>query len=465
MTSELSYRSTTQHIVWPAIPSRQGGALAAILMQLEQSQWWPPARLQAMQYQQLTQLCSHAAQQVPFYRQRFATLDWKPGQAMTPEIWARLPLLTRDDIQGEGSNLEADVLPKSHGGTGRSTTSGSTAKPIAFVSSGLSRMYWEALTLRDHFWQQRDLSAKLAAIRSGETGYAPYPKGVRGRSWGGASRRLFNTGIGVSLNVHCTAEQQLDWLRREKPGYLITFPSVAGDLAKLSLASGRGIPGLKAVQTISEVLHPATRKLCEDAWGVPVTDIYSAREAGYLALQCPEGPHYHIQSETVLVELLLPDGAPCKAGETGRVVVTPLHNFAMPLIRYDIGDDAELGAPCPCGRGLPVITRIAGRKRDRVFLPDGRVLWASLTQGHATALVAVEPLKQFQLVQTSLQAAEMRIRTTRLLEPTEEERVKFIAQDILDYPMEITITYHDEIPRGPSGKFQFFVQAMENPAQ
>jgi phenylacetate-coenzyme A ligase PaaK-like adenylate-forming protein len=61
------------------------------------------------------------------------------------------------------------------------------------------------------------------------------------------------------------------------------------------------------------------------------------------------------------VEVLDEEGRPCAPGETGRVVATSLNNFAMPLIRYETGDTAEVGAPCPCGRGLPVLTRIMGR--------------------------------------------------------------------------------------------------------
>ena len=99
--------------------------------------------------------------------------------------------------------------------------------------------------------------------------------------------------------------------------------------------------------------------------------MYSAAEAGYLALQCPQQEHYHIQSESALVEVLDEAGNPCRPGETGTMVVTPLHNFAMPLIRYAIGDIAEVGAPCACGRGLPVLARLLGRVRQMLVLPSG----------------------------------------------------------------------------------------------
>ena len=75
------------------------------------------------------------------------------------------------------------------------------------------------------------------------------------------------------------------------------------------------------------------------------------------------------------MEVLDNHGRPCKEGETGRVVLTDLHNFTMPLIRYEIGDYAEVGPPCACGRGLPVLARILGRSRNMLTLPAGDRIW------------------------------------------------------------------------------------------
>jgi phenylacetate-CoA ligase len=98
--------------------------------------------------------------------------------------------------------------------------------------------------------------------------------------------------------------------------------------------------------------------MVEEAWGVPVIFIYSRAEIGVMALQCPQNDHLHVQSENVRLEVLDDDNMPCQPGETGRVVVTPLHNYQTPLVRYEIGDYAEVGEACSCGRGLPVLIRI-----------------------------------------------------------------------------------------------------------
>jgi len=187
-------------------------------------------------------------------------------------------------------------------------------------------------------------------------GMLPYPDGGCSPDWGRSPGGLFRTGPAVGVNILTPIDQQAEWLARQNPDYLQTHPTVAHRLAEHCQANAIRLPKLKQVETISEILRQGTREAVRAAWGVPVVDMYSTREAGYLALQCPDHEHYHVQAESALVEVLNAAGHPCRAGETGRVYVTPLHNFAMPLIRYDIGDFAEVGPPCPCGRGLPVLT-------------------------------------------------------------------------------------------------------------
>jgi phenylacetate-CoA ligase len=176
-------------------------------------------------------------------------------------------------------------------------------------------------------------------------------------------------------------------------------------------------------------------------------------------VQCPEFDHYHIQSESVLLEILDDAGDPVKPGELGRVVVTPLHNFATALLRYEMGDYAEVGEPCPCGRGLPVIKRILGRARDIVVLPSGekRFGWLS-SRGFAK----IAALVQYQVVQTSPKEMEVRLVAHRHLNEEEREIVRATIIQGFGYDFALTFTYHDELPRSASGKF--FVFRSEVPA-
>jgi phenylacetate-CoA ligase len=182
--------------------------------------------------------------------------------------------------------------------------------------------------------------------------------------------------------------------------------------------------------------------------------MYSAEEMGYMALQCPEHEHYHVQSENVLLEVLRDDGAPCGPGETGRVVVTPLHNFAMPLFRYANGDHAEVGPPCPCGRGLPVLSRIMGRSRNMLRLPDGSSHWPSFP---SETWIDIAPIRRLQLVQHGLQAIEARIVAERDLDADEEVRLVAALRGTLGYPFDISVTRVEAIGRSGNYKFEDFI--------
>ncbi len=217
--------------------------------------------------------------------------------------------------------------------------------------------------------------------------------------------------------------------------------------------SGIRFPTLREVQTLSEVLDPALREECRRLWDVEIADRYSTQETGYIALQCPESENYHIQSECALVEILDADGAPCRPGEIGRVVVTPLHNFATPLLRYDIGDYAEVGNPCPCGRGLPVLKRIMGRARAMLTLPDGGRSWP-LMGGSRFAEIA--PVRQYQFVQKSPQRIEARLVVARPLSDEEEGKLRERMLSRLGHPFDIEFSYVKKIERRAGEKYEEF---------
>ncbi len=187
--------------------------------------------------------------------------------------------------------------------------------------------------------------------------------------------------------------------------------------------------------------------------------MYTTQEAGYLALQCPEHPHYHVQSENVILEILDENGRPCAAGESGRVVITDLHNFATPVIRYDIGDFAEAGASCDCGRGLPVIAKIIGRQRNMIILPDGSSRWP-LTGYEEFNKIA--PVRQFQMVQKTRQDVEVKLVVGRALSTPEEERLKHLINSKLGYAFALEFSYHDNIARSAGGKFEDFISLVKD---
>jgi phenylacetate-CoA ligase len=446
-------------ILWPAIVVGGGATVLGLAFQLEQSQWWSAEELLAHQYRQLAALLRHARATVPFYRKRLADAGLTDEQALTPESWLHMPLLTRQEVRQHQADLITTHLPSGHGPTHRNKTSGSTGQPLEVLGTAVDTLMWEALTFRDDLWHRRDYSGRLVAIRSGR--YQQDPLAVSDSpTWGLKSPLLLYKTGPMTVFYHLQPiPRQVELLEARSPQYLVIYPSNARALCRYARQRPVRLPDLRAVLTYGEPVHPDVRAACRETWGVPVHDIYCCEELGYIATQCPRYEHYHVPSETVLLEILDEQGRPCAPGQLGSVVLTPLHSFAMPLIRYAIGDYAEVGGPCPCGRGLPVLQRIPGRQRSRVVLPDGRHTWPDISALWA----AIPNVEQIQLIQRSQDHVDVRYVREQPLSPAEEHAGGERIHQALGYPFRLTFTRQDAIPRQPNGKYETFVADIPGP--
>ncbi|MFM1897669.1 MAG: hypothetical protein RLZZ385_2743 [Pseudomonadota bacterium] len=449
------YKSHMPTVTWPAIPSGVGAFTLAMVMQLEDSQWWEPEVIRSHQLSQLQTLLAHCYEQVPFYRERLSQYGWQPGERLDAANFSRLPLLSRQDIVTLGRELDARVCPAAHGKQHEIRTSGSTGQPIVIRRTALALRMLYAISIRYHRWHEHDFSARVATIRHFLKDPPQPPDGLRLPSWGEPMAPLFQTGDAWCLDIRSNTGEQLDWLRRAEPAYLVTSPSVAEALALASLRKNITLPGLRQVRTFGETLSDSVRESVRAAWGVGITDSYSANELGHLALQIPGTEQYFIPEEHVYIEILDSSGRPVSAGESGRVIVTSLLNYATPLIRYEIGDHAELGQASECGRGLRVIKRILGRSRDMLYLPSGERRFASLgiklfNRDHG------DRIREFQVVQRRPVSLDIYLVMAGKLSEGEVAALRSVVEKNTGYPFELALHYVESIPRTSSGKFEAF---------
>lgn len=439
--------SALDGVVWPAMPDARGAQMLALQYQFGQGQWWPAERLQELQILQFAQVFRHAMATVPYYRKRFA--PWASG-VTSWEQYRALPVSARSEIQRAGADMHSTAVPPGHGAVVTTQSSGSTGSPLVTLGTAWTQLLWQALLLRDHLWHDRDLRGKLAAIRSKTDDH-------RAPSWGAATA-AFATGPSVVRSLAASLDEQLRWLADENPHYLLSFTTNLQALASRSLELGLRLPQLRQVRAYGEMLRPETRGIVREAWGVELVDSYSSEELGYIALQCPDCEHYHVQSESLIVEVLDESGVPCGPGETGQVVVSTLHNFAMPLLRYASGDYAEVGAPCACGRGLPVLTSIVGRQRNMLLRPDGSRYWPSFP---SEVWADIAPVEQFQVIQRDRHSLELRIAAPRELMPAETAALSAALRDALGCDYRVALTRLAQIPRGTGDKYEDFICEAE----
>jgi len=448
----FSMKSQMPGMAFPAITSQGHAQLLATLWQLDKTQWLPSEQLRHQQLLQFAQLMRHAQRQVPFYRDRLGDLG-SQKRPLNYDSLREIPLLTRSDIQLNHDSLQAKTLPSGHDSAGTTETSGSTGQTVKIGKSSVSQLFFQALTLREHFWHKRDVAGSVAVIRA-EVEASP-PEG--NKDWGKPISALFHTGPGHQLPINTAISEQLDWLNRINPDYLLTYPN---NLHELLIGAENGklsIPNLKQVRTIGETLKSELRDRCEKLLGATIIDAYSSQEIGTIATQCPESGLYHTQ-ETELVEVLRPDGTPCEAGESGRLVITDLTNFVMPLIRYEIRDYAEPGPPCPCGRGLPTLQRILGRQRNMIVLPNGDRYWPLI--GYRK-FEGIAKIRQYQLIQQSVTDVDMLLVLPKPLSQRQKMALTNVLHTALGHPFKINfIEQRGELPRTEGGKFEEFISKV-----
>lgn len=456
-------RASQPLLVWPDFVVGGSVFLQRLIAGLNDSQTWPADTFSQGQPKQLASLLRWAVEHSPHYRglgmraKKLIPLVDKPCQFW--EQWRALPLLTKATLRTCGANIHARTLPPDHLPIDLTLTSGSTGIPVEVRTTQVTRLLWEALTLREHLWQQRDFSKRLGIIRYRSPAERD-PLGTDLTSWGSPVANLYSTGPASVIHNGLPIKAYVEWLQRFDPHYLLTYPSIGAELIRAI----EGFPvkprSLEEIRFIAEPLGRELEDKLKAAWGVRTTDMYSANEVGHIAFRCPEQGSLHVQSETILVEILDEFGLPCAPGQQGRVVVTPLHNFATPLIRYELGDYATPGKPCSCGRSLPVIEKVLGRVRNLLRTPNGDTSWPV---GFAI-IQSVKPILQSQWVQTSLDTIQLRVVLQRPLNESEKEEVTRCARRVLGYPFKVEIMAVNQIERGPTGKFEEFLSLLTDQA-
>jgi phenylacetate-CoA ligase len=402
------------------------------------NQWRSPEALERIREKKLRRLIRHAYDKVPFYRAVFEDRKLRPEDIRTVADLAALPLVSKKDLQG--LRVEDKLAAGHHPRACKPfLTSGTTGRPLSLFYSrrdwtmttfGSARAFyamgmrpWHRMT---SFVGKADLSEKspkwyerIGAWRGRELSSWDDP-----RSWIAALRDGRPQAlVGYVMTLRILAEAMRDG------GPIEWRPDV--------VISGSG------------VLDDFTRRLLTSVFGCPIRDYYASYEAGTMAWECRTCGGYHISSDTVILETLA-DGKPAAPGQAGEVVVTNLHSYAMPFIRYRQGDEAILSARRPvCGRKLPLLERIQGRDDDCVVLSDGRRI---PSHPFYYAIEPVPGVKRWKVVQESLRTLRISIEPGPEFDEDSRRRIEIGLKSLVGEAMEIEFAIEPSFPIHPSQK-------------
>jgi len=213
----------------------------------------------------------------------------------------------------------------------------------------------------------------------------------------------------------------------------------------------------RLIFSMGSLLDKRSRDLLESVFQGEVFDAYGATELGCIAWECPRHTGYHINIDTVILQLEK-DGRPCRPGETGRIIATGLRQTAMPFIRYDTGDTGILRSDgCACGRGLPLLESLEGRADDYIVAMDGSLHSPSL---FVNRLKLVPGIAQFRLTQSSIQSVSALIVPDRRYSPSTPAKAEQTLREIVGNDVTVRVDIVGEIPPDPSGKIRSIMSSV-----
>lgn len=415
----------------PRTLSPDAASVLDVFRQFERFATSPRAAQERIQAGQLRSLLMHAHAHSPFWRDRLDAAGIEPAKVADISVLTRLPALRRSEIQAQFEAMRARLPGWNDDDITLHKTSGSTALPV--MMEKLRVLYatvYQAVMLMDHRWHQRDASRLLGSfthkVKDTDTGRWGQPM-----QWYETVGRAF----GRSTNTRSIAELYRI-LQDKRPAYLNTGPTLLRGLAE----AARDIPGpaprIEQFITSTERVDQNLRRQVREVFGARITDRYSSEECGWMALQCPKHDHYHVASMSCVLEVVDDDGRPCAVGQPGRVLVTTLHSYAMPLLRYEVGDMAVRGPDCDCGVTLPVLAEILGRTRELITLPNGerRMVWLNFGTRFAPAGL-LEHLVRFY----SCGTVELLVRCAAPLSPETREALVERVHEGFGYPFPVVL--------------------------
>ena len=420
-------------------------AVLNLAANMEHSQWATLEQLEQIEEMDLVKLVRHHTEHTPWFTERLKEQNLAPSDLWTLKGLKQYRPFTKRDIQQAGNKFKANEVPKQYQPIGHVESSGSTGQPVSIDRTNVNNIFWAAHTLRDHTWFKRDYSSKLAAIR------ANFNDSEFRANWGAPVAMLYkNNGAALGIPVNWGTNKQLEVLEQFQPNILVLHAGVLQSMLTIWERDGCNLTELKHIKQIGDTAHDSLRERVKAMFGLTLEDNYSSSEVGTIAIQCPDSGLYHIMAENLIVEILDQDGNDCKPGEIGRVVVTDLHNYAAPVIRYDLGDYAEVGTKCTCGRHLPTLKRIIGRERGMFVKPDGSQFWP---RGGGRGIKTFK-VRQFQMIQYALDDIEYRMVTDKPLTPDQEQEAIEAIERVFEMPGTVRITrYENEIPL-TKGKYE-----------
>ncbi|WP_323750780.1 hypothetical protein [Marinobacter sp.] len=438
----------SKYIFYPAWDLKDGSERLVKWRQLEKQQWWSQDDLRRLQLNRMKTLLSYAEEHSPYYREIFKQHGLKASGIRALTDIERIPVTTKQDIRNGGDQFISDQFEKQ--ALVSAKTGGSTGVSLNLYFDGTCQEKRNAAQLMADRWSGWDLGMKRASV----WGNPPVPESVKQKLRHNLLDRTIYLDT-MDLNNQSMSSFVARW-RKEKPGAVFGHAHSIYIFAKYLLQESITDLRPQGIVATSMMLLDHERATIEKAFDCHVTNRYGCEEVGLIACECEQHRGMHINVPHVYLEFLDANDNPVAPGDPGKIVVTDLNNFAMPLIRYRVEDVGVYSdRVCECGRGFPLLEKLEGRVADFLRLPGGgQVAGISLVERTLTKVPGIE---QMQLIQEQLD--EVTINRVKDSDYTEETDIDLVEamREVFGESVDLSINDVKDIPQEASGKYRFSI--------
>jgi len=443
--------SLIKNIIYPLVEFKNHSRMLEYLHDDERTQYMSSSEMKGLQWSLLENLLKHAYDNTFFYRQRFRSAGLRPGQIKDPDDLLALPILSKEDIQ---QNIEGLIATGLYPNTLiEDYTGGSTGKPLKFYYNEERSQRRAASRIRHNRWSGWDIGEKMAVLWGA-------PSDIADRSFKKKVKNLILNRT-VSLDSFDMTEENMEaytaFMEKYRPAAILAYANSIYLYARFLKERSHSIHP-KGIICSAETLTPEKRSLIESVFNCKAFDRYGSREVGLIASECECHRGMHINAENIYLEVINASGKHADEGEVGKVIVTDLHNYSMPFIRYEIGDMAVASyAECECGRGLPLVSNIEGRVSDFIVTPSGRMVHGEY---FTHLFYGIDGVMQFQLIQEDIRGVYIDVVPGEGYSQETIEKIKAKARDYLGKDMRVEVRKVKSIPKTATGKYRFTISRI-----
>lgn len=414
------------------------------LHQFRSNAWKSEEELKKIQNKKLRAIIKHAYTNVKFYHDRFREKGLYPDDIKTTKDLKKLPIISKEDVIKKpddfiSKNIEIDNCIKK-------TSSGSTGTPFTIYFDKIGNAHDIAINYRALLENGLNFTDTILEITHPKN----FPKKEEWFQKLGILRKF-------RASLFDSNEMVIKKITDSNPKIVIGYPSVFYFLAEYINKNKIKIKPFKRIFTSSEVLSIPKRKTIKETFGCDVIDLYGCVEFRRLAWECYRHEGYHMDVDYAAIEIVIDNET--VENESGSIVVTSLHNYAMPLLRYKNGDLAKSSKhKCTCGRGLPLLEVIIGRSDDVIILPSGK----KISPLRLYLAKTIEGVKYYRVIQEKRHLIIVQVVKNSLFSETSLKKIQNqLKIACLNEDVEIKVKFVDEIPRENTGKLRTVISKVK----